>query len=249
MLKKIKKRFLNDSPIIFTTFGCIGFAYSLYSAVKSTPKALSTIETVKQKKGVESLGKIEIIRSCWSYYLPATIIGVTSLGFIYGSCIVSRRRQVNLIGAYALLDHAFKEYREKVCKIYGDEADRIVQNEIIRSKGTSVKPPSDGEVLIFYEENYGEFFERRMSEILDAEYQLNRKFALEGEASLNDFYEFLGLKKMKIGDMFGWSIEQSYDFYGYSWIEFEHELIELDDGMECYAINMPYRPEFGFRSP
>lgn len=248
MFKKMAKRISNESSLIFTTIGCIGFAYTLYSAVKETPKALSCIENTKQEKGEEILTKIEVIRSCWTCYIPTAIIGVTSLSLIYGSCIVSRRRQANLIGAYALLDRGFKEYREKVCKIYGEEADRIIQNEVIRSKGTSIKPPSDGEVLIFYEENYGEFFERRMSEVLDAEYQLNRKFVLEGEASLNDFYEFLGLKKMKIGDMFGWSIEQSYDFYGYSWIEFEHELIELDDGMECYAINMPYRPEFGFRS-
>lgn len=248
MFKKIAKRIVNESPLIFTTFGCIGFAYSLYSAIKVTPKALSCIEVAKQKKGEESLSKLEVIHSCWTCYIPAAVTSMVSLSLIYGSCIISRKRQANLIGAYALLDQGFKQYREKVCKIYGEEANRIVQNEVIRSKSSSIKPPSDGEILIFYEENYGEFFERRMSEVQDAEYQLNRKFALEGEASLNDFYEFLGLKKMKIGDMFGWSIEQAYDFYGYSWIEFEHELIELDDGMECYAIVMPYRPEFGFRS-
>lgn len=246
MIKKILRKISSETPIIFTTFGCIGFAYTVYSAVKATPKALDRIKQLRCEKSGD-ISKTEVIRCCWPYYFPAAMSGVASVCFVYGSTIISKKRQMNLIGAYTLLNRTFGEYREHVCKIYGEEADRIVKDEIVRSKAKSLKLPKNEEVLIFYEENYGEFFERRMCEVQDAEYQLNRKFAIEGEATINDFYEFLGLKKMKIGDMLGWSIDQAYDFYGYSWIEFEHELIEMDDGMECYAINMPYRPEF-FRS-
>ena len=74
---------------------------------------------------------------------------------------------------------------------------------------------------------------------MDAEYHLNRNFVQRGYASLNEFYEFLGLPQTKYGDEVGWTCTD-----GYCWIDFEHRLISRDDGgTEVYAIDMLFPPD------
>ena len=93
--------------------------------------------------------------------------------------------------------------------------------------------------VVFYEELSGESIVCYEREIMDAEYHLNRNFALRGYAALNEFYEFLGLPKTDYGDAVGWSMS-----YGYSWIDFEHRLINRDDGgTPIYSIDMIFPPD------
>ena len=75
-----------------------------------------------------------------------------------------------------------------------------------------------------------------------AEYQFNRNFVLCGSASLNEFYEFLGIPKISGGELLGWSIDISESFYGYSWIDFDHTFSVTEDGLECYIISLRFPP-------
>ena len=89
-----------------------------------------------------------------------------------------------------------------------------------------------------------------MLEVQNAEYLLNRKIVTEGEACLNDFLKLLGLSEINGGDELGWSLEAGCAFYGYSWIDFEHELVELtEDGLECYIIHIAEEPTIGYTEP
>lgn len=92
---------------------------------------------------------------------------------------------------------------------------------------------------MYYDEISGETFVRYEREIMDAEYHLNRNFVMRGYASLNEFYEFLGLPQTLYGDSVGWSITD-----GEMWIDFEHALISRDDGGEpIYMINTIIPPD------
>lgn len=93
-----------------------------------------------------------------------------------------------------------------------------------------------------FKEYRGECFERTMTQVIQAEYHFNRNFALRGEACLNEFYDFLGLPHIDGGDAIGWDIAFGDEFYGYQWIDFEHESFTLEDGMECTLINYPFPP-------
>ena len=85
-----------------------------------------------------------------------------------------------------------------------------------------------------------------MEEIIDAEYQLNRKMALNDSVTVNDFYELLGIDPVDFGDALGWSFGASESYYGYQWIDFTHELSVMDDGLECYILHMVYPPTADF---
>ena len=156
--------------------------------------------------------------------------------------MLDRKQQTALTGAYILLENAYKEYKDKVKKLLGDDADANIRESIAKDKYDKREDATSEDGVLFYEEHYGKFFERTKEEVLRAEYLLNKKFVSCGYASLNDFYELLDLPTTEIGSILGWSVAAADAFYGYCWIDFEHQLVKMDDGLESYIIEMPDRP-------
>lgn len=227
-----------------TILTCIGAAGVIATAVLT---GRATIKAVRIVDESETHSKKEIVKTVWKEYIPAAGIGITTIACIFGANTLNKRQQAALMSAYALLDQTYKEYKSKVKDVLGEESEQKVEDAIAEEKVSDICP-SDGK-LLFYEPNYGQGFERTMLEVQDAEYRLNQKFAVEGEASLNDFFELLGLNKTDTGDMIGWSQEMAWDNYNYQWIEFEHEPKKTEDGREYYQINMPFPPTFGYFVP
>ena len=227
-----------------TILTCIGAAGVIATAVLT---GRATIKAVRIVDESETHSKKEIVKTVWKEYIPAAGIGITTIACIFGANTLNKRQQAALMSAYALLDQTYKEYKSKVKDVLGEEAEQKVEDAIAEEKVSDICP-ADGK-LLFYEPNYGQGFERTMLEVQDAEYRLNQKFAVEGEASLNDFFELLGLNKTDTGDMIGWSQEMAWDNYNYQWIEFEHEPKKTEDGREYYQINMPIPPTFGYFVP
>lgn len=230
------------SPIALTILGCAGVIATAVTAVKATPKALKIIE--KEFEDVPPTKK-EAVEATWKCYIPSAIIGIATIGCVIGSTGISYKSQASLISAYTLLERSYKEYKDKVKELFGEDGEREVKASIVRDhfmEGDHIPTPL-GEKLIFYIDHYEDFFERTMLEVKDAEYELNRKFTREGLATLNDFFRLLDLPETEIGELIGWSIDGAYEESGYFWIEFEHTLITMDE-VECYAIDTPYRPDF-----
>ena len=241
----IKKQY----PLILSVIGSIGVVATAVTAVKATPKALDVIRIDREiRKGkaetLEDLKqtKADLIKLTWKYYIPSVAIGISTIACIMGSLALSRSQIKSITSAYILLDQTYREYKSKVKELYGENADHAVKTEIIKYLYEDSDIISRGKVLVFYEENYGKLFERTMTEVVLAEYNLNRKFALDGEASINDFLGFLNLEPVVFGNCIGWLSDSNYDFYGHPWIEFKHELIVLDDRMECISINVDNLP-------
>jgi hypothetical protein len=98
-------------------------------------------------------------------------------------------------------------------------------------------------------EYYGKYFETTKEDVLLAEYRLNRDFTLCGYAALNDFYELLGLEKSESGEVLGWTLENSWSEVGeYPWVDFEHETVTMDDGLECCIITFTHPPTADYLS-
>lgn len=237
-----------------TILTCIGAAGVIATAVLT---GRATIKAVRIADGMDRFdldeGKTiyppqkEIVKAVWKEYIPAAATGLATIALIFGANALNKKQQATIMSAYALLDQTYREYKNKVKEVLGEESEQKVEDAIAEDKVSDICP-SDGK-LLFYEPNYGQGFERTMLEVQDAEYRLNQKFAVEGEASLNDFFELLGLNKTDTGDMIGWSQEMAWDNYNYQWIEFEHEPKKTEDGREYYQINMPFPPTFGYFVP
>lgn len=249
------KRFIkNYGSTILTCVSAAGTIVTAVIAVKETPKAIKLLEEAKAKKG-EDLTAMEKIKIAGHAYIPSISIGISTIACMFGANILDKRQTASMAGAYALASSSFIEYKNKLKELYGEESDAKIREEILREKHVAHPNPiyastlcmnvndlasefDKKETVLFWDDFSQRYFEASPLDVFAAEYHLNRNFSISGVATPNDFYEFLGIPKVKGGDAVGWS-----SAYGYTWVDFDHKKVTFDDGMECYIIYAIFPPE------
>lgn len=231
--------FKRNASTILTSVGGVGVIATAVIAVKDTPKAMQIIEQAEKAKG-DSLTVVEKIKYAGPVYIPAILIGASTLACIFGANALSKRQQASLVSAYALLNNSYREYKKKVEEVYGEGTDAHIKGEIVKDKYKDNDEDFQVEDnrQLFYDYFSERYFESTMEEVMQAEYDLNRKLHTRDYAHLNDFYELLGLEPIEPGWTLGWSLGASLSHYWKTWIDFRHEKVEMEDGMECYIVTM-----------
>lgn len=244
-----------NASTILTCLGGVGVVATTITAVKATPKAIQLIEEAEQEKGGE-LTRWEKISVTTTTYLPAVILGITTIGCVISANILNVRQQASLMSAYALLDQSYKDYRCKVREIHGGEQDEEIMNAIAIEKAEDVGvrgsylgttcdlalEEHNSEPQVFYDEHSGRYFESTIEQVLTAEYHLNRNYILRGYSYLNEFYGFLGIEETDYGSVLGWAPNDE----GMYWIDFNHRKLESKEGKDIYIIEMPFEPTYDF---
>lgn len=240
-----------NASTILTCLGGIGVVTTTVMAVKATPKALRLIEEAEKEKG-EKLTTWETVKTTAPTYIPTVLFGVGTVACIFGANILNKRQQASLMSAYALLDESYKKYRRTVVELYGKETHEEIVNAIAVEEANEVHMHASNlgvvctqfleedfsEPVLFYDEYGKRYFEAPIEQVIQAEYHQNRNYIMRGFALLNEFYEFLGLEQTDYGREVGWVIEDDGSF----WVDFNHHKVELDDGLECYIIEMMFEP-------
>lgn len=236
----MNKRFWSrNAPTILSCIGGVGVVVTTVLAVKATPKAISLLEEAKAEKG-EELTKFEAVKTAAPAYIPTALVGVSTIACIFGANVLNKRQQASLMSAYALLDTSYKEYKKKLKEMYGEETDKKVRAEIFKDHYKKEDIPiEEDDKLLFYEEYSGRYFRATDKQVLQAAYEINKILAEDCYASLNEYYELLGIPRVAYGDHVGWPAGQLYDMYGISWLSITHEKVEMDDGLECYILSIP----------
>lgn len=232
-----------NASTILTCAGGVGVIATSVLAVKATPKAMLLLNNAKEEKG-EELTKMEIVKVAGPAYIPAAVTGIATITCIFGANILNKRQQASLASAYALLDNSYKEYKKKVTELYGEEANARIKEEIAKDKYEETTV-SEGKQL-FYDEFSGRYFEATLADVLRAEYDLNRRLSEYSGVYLNEFYEMLDIPRVDFGDYLGWSASEVYDMCWHSWIDFQHQKVVMEDGLECTIITMVVEPTHGF---
>lgn len=250
LYSKSKLYLKKHSPIILTFVGAAGVVVTAVAVAKATPKAMKRVEKATDEKG-EELTTMEAVVAAAPAYIPAAAIGASTIVCIFGANALNKRQQAALTSAYALVDRAYKDYRGKTKELLGEETDIQIREAIAKDKRNEdvvayapgiTTLVSKGEKMLFYDEYRSKYFEASMEEVLNAEYHLNRNFSFRGCASLNEFYEFLGLEKTDFGDVLGWSFNEMAEGGLMPWIDFDHHLTKMDDGLECCIISPVWSP-------
>lgn len=229
------------SSTILTFVGAVGVVATAVTAVRATPKAIELIEVAKAEKG-EALTKLEIVQTAGLTYIPSLAIGLSTIACIFGANALNKRQQAALISSYALINNVYQEYRDKVKELLGTDTDVHITESIAKDKLDQNYIRKNTQDLLFYNQLTGSYFESSMERVLAAEYGMNKRLLLDGYISLNEFLELLDNDPVPGGYSIGWSIEAGEELYGYSCVDFEHELVEMEDGLECYILNMSFAP-------
>lgn len=150
---------------ILAFVGAAGVVATGVLAAKETPKAMRILKEAEEEKG-EALTKVEVVKTVAPAYIPAVVTGAATIVCIFGINSLSKKQQASIASAYALLDSSYKEYRNKVNAIYGDDADDRVKDEIARDKCEDAEPSTDDNVKLFLDFNTLEYFEAPFDKVV-----------------------------------------------------------------------------------
>ena len=239
-------------PYILSGLSVAGVVATAVFSSKATVKALE----VKEQKQLTT--KEDLIKQSWKYYIPAALTVLATAACIIGNGVVSRKKQMSLIAAYTLMAKNYKQYRNEVKELYGEEVDKKVISAIAIQKVPkehAVFQPgltniacldwgaNDEETEHLFYDSIGQtYFTSTISQVLQAEIGLNRDFELGGFVSLNDFHNFLGIEEVPGGNEVGWCVCDGYQF-----IDFIHYRVVLDESpdgehFEAYVIDSEFEP-------
>ena len=255
LLTKVVRKLKHSSPTILTFMGASGVVATTILAMRATPKALQIIE---DNTGFDHYGevgapsKVETLQLTRKCYIPTVIVGASTIACILGANILNKRQQASIASLYGLLDQTYKEYRKAACEVYGEDADKKIQVQMAKDRWLSASgcmenyntqsPELDGdsEKLLFYDSYSKRYFNATYAAVINAMYHINRDWTIGREIPMNDFYEFLGLDKIKGGDDIGWSWDILEE--GYVWLDFDIASVDMEDGMQCLLISY-FEPE------
>lgn len=240
-IKFLKK----NASTILTYVGSAGVIATSVMAAKSTPKALALLENAKNEKE-EDLTKLEKVKIACPAYIPAIIMGASTIVCIFGANALNKRQQAALMSAYVLLDNSYKDYKKKIAELYGEDTVDEIKEEIVKDKYEENPYQVEAGKQLFYDDFSQRYFESTTENILRAEHELNKMLATNYEVCINEFYELLGIDRVDYGDYLGWSTGELVETYQYSWIDFHHQKVIMDDGLECTIISISMEPTFGF---
>lgn len=236
LLNSSKLFLRRNSPTILTFLGAAGVVATSIAAAKATPKAMALLEKTKEEKG-EELTKLEMVKVAGPAYIPAVAIGASTIACIFGANALNKKTQASIMSAYALLDTSYKQYKSKVKELYGENSDRNVKKEIAKDKFKDNDIHINNEKILFFDFYSLRYFESTERLVLKAENRVNELLKLYGRASLNDFYESLGMPTAYTGYELWWNVQKCPS------VEFTHDITTMDDGLECCVISMSVEPE------
>lgn len=234
------------SPEILTATGIVGMLGTTIMAVRATPKAIRVIEEKKKETHQEKLPPLEVVKATWKYYLPAAATGIASTACLIKANSINTRRNAALVTAYNLSKTALAEYKEKVVETIGEKKEQMIKDQIAKDK-IEKDPVSNHEVIVTERGNtlcydcvFGRYFRSDRDTILRAINKINRNIvAGDMYASLNDFYNEIGLQATVAGYELGWNIDD-----GEVRIDFSSQLAE--DGTPCLVISYSVAPKYDF---
>lgn len=227
----------DKAPIILAGCGVMG---TVATAILSAKSAVE-YERCREYNNSDIDEKRKIAVKCFT---APVIAGTATVFCIIGSAAIGYKQKTEVTTAYLMLAKSYKDYRNKVKELSveseGLDSKVTTSTAIDRLRGQYIELDDGNE--LFYDEFSDRFFKSTMTAVRSAEYHFNRNFVLRDYASLNEFYEFLGLSDVEFGDFLGWSMYVGEINYGYRWVDFDHEKVMMDDGSYFYKISMPFAP-------
>lgn len=248
---KINKKIIFEVGFgIFNAACTVGAVMSMHGAAIKANDILNNQETKKE----ELTTKDKVSLTWKSYILPGTLT-ICSVGMTLVSSychITTLKQQLVLMGVAGTSSEKLRKLSNKVKETYGEESYNHMIEEIeaensydpyitVGGYHDDLSDCSNEPEVLFYDKYSDTWFTAPKMRVKDAEYHLNRTFALAGSATIQEFYNFLGLdelyEKYKGSDI-QWQIcDCMYH------VDFIHNKRTKPDGTPYYEIIFECEPE------
>lgn len=218
-----------NAPTIFTATACIGTVATAVLTAKSTTLAIERIADYCEDnlRSPEDLSWREKFAVSYRVYIPPAIAGVCTLVSIIAANRIQYARGAAFALAYSGSEAAFRRYREAVADVVKPKDLEKVKARVVEKSVSEAGKPRPGTVLVAssgevlcYDVFSGRYFQSDIETIRRVENNINSQLNLECYASLNEFYNGLGLPPIAAGELVGWSDPNSLS------VEFGSQLTE-----------------------
>ena len=248
--KKAQLTVRKHSPEILMVAGVIGTVAGAVMACKETLELEDVLDECKQEKmeleeqyamceeySEDALKKDQVkltIKQAVKIvklYAPSVIMEVTSIGVIFASNDIMRKRNASMAAAYATLNSMYKRYRQNVIESYGEEVDKDMRFGVKHEKVTEIdedgnKVKIDARIVDLDNtalaiSDYSRFFQMGCKgfDASSGRYNLlylkgiqamfNNKLIADGYVMLNDVYRELGFDTIPEGWSIGWVYDEA----------------------------------------
>lgn len=248
--KKAQLTVRKHSPEILMVAGVIGTVAGAVMACKETLELEDVLDECKQEKmdleeqyamceeySEDALKKDQVkltikqAAKIVKLYAPSVIMEVTSIGVIFASNDIMRKRNASMAAAYATLNSMYKRYRQNVIESYGEEVDKDMRFGVKHEKVTEVdedgnKVKVDARIVDLDNtalaiSDYSRFFQMGCKgfDASSGRYNLlylkgiqamfNNKLIADGYVMLNDVYRELGFDTIPEGWSIGWVYDEA----------------------------------------
>ena len=238
-----------NSPHILTGLGCAGLVSTAILTGKATPRAMDILEeerSYRRKKDFVDMKPFEKVKLTWKCYIPAGVVGLTSIGCIIGANTISMKRNAALAALYTISETAFRDYKTKVVEQLGKGKDTAIRDEVAKDyvakhpiNDNNIIMVGDGEILCI-DKLSGRPFKSDYQTVRKVFNDINWDLKSEMWLDLNMLYFALGLEPIDLGKLVGFDLEKG-----------PIELIpstQLDkNGRPCLVIDYDVYPKYTSR--
>lgn len=219
--------------------------YSTVMAVQSTPKAMTLVKEKKKELKKDELKPVEKFKAAFKCYIPSTVITVLSIGCIIAASNINHKRNAALATAYSLSESALKLYQEKVVETIGEKKEQQIRDEVAKEQ-VAKNPVSKNEVIITgggetlcYDSLSGRYFKSDIEKLRKAVNELNHTMVNDMCASLNDYYDLIGLAEIPVGNRLGWNANDSL-------VELNFSAQLVEGSTPCLVVDFQNRPKYNY---
>jgi hypothetical protein len=230
-----------SSPTLLTATAIGGLAATAYFTAKGTIKAAEAIHEHETRHGVadDSRERAKVhVQVAWRCYVPAAATATATVACIVGANRVGLRRAAAAQAGLFLAERTYSEYRAKVVEEFGQRKDDTIREGIAKDRVASTNPPSQ-EVLLTGPGNVlsmelytGRYFACDMETLRRANNTLNERLIRHDYASLDDFYDLIGLQPTSTSSEIGWKSTKM--------MELNFTTVLSNDGRPCLAFEYNY---------
>lgn len=227
----------------------------LFDKVAANPEMVNEEYTVEDAEKDKKIVKVQTAVKVARLYAPAIAIGVVSIGAIFASNNIMRKRNVALGAAYATVDQAFKDYRNRVVDRFGEELDKELRYNLktkevketvedengkkktIKKNIKYMDSPMPSEFAVIYDDGCAGWTkdpEDNKFFLIQQQRYANERLKRRGYLSLNEVYELLGFPSTKAGQVVGWLYDCKDPNY------------KGDDFVDFGLYNVDYEPNRDF---
>ena len=197
----------------------------LFDKVAANPEMVKEEYTVEDAEKDKKIVKVQTAVKVAKLYAPSIAVGVVSIGAIFASNNIMRKRNVALGAAYATVDRAFKDYRNRVVDRFGEELDKELRYNLKTKEIKETVEDENGkkktvkrnikymdsampsEFAVIYDDGCAGWTkdpEDNKFFLIQQQRYANERLKRRGYLSLNEVYELLGFPSTKAGQVVGW---------------------------------------------